>query len=147
MSEGLVIARIRKGPASEVWVVVTQYAGTARLDVREYFRLREGQDWLPTRKGVSIRAPLVGEAVAAAEELVGASTPGEAAAVSLGPKTRLRFAICEFNKRVYAEIRTYYREDTTVDQWKPGKGVTFQLAVVSEVVKAMRMAGQQFPDA
>jgi hypothetical protein len=140
MSDDLVIAKIRKGSASEVWITVTEYAGLSRLDVREHFRPSDGHDWLPTKKGVSIKAPQARQAVAAAEELAEVDGPGEVATVPISPKARLRFAVCEFNKRVYAEIRTYYREDATQDRWKPGKGVTFRLASAAEVARAIRVA-------
>ncbi len=140
MSNNILIAKIRKSSVSEVWVVVKEYQGKTSCDVREYFHPPDKNEWLPTKKGISIPVELVGQAVDAADELTKRNSVGEVAALPRGERARIRFAICEFQKRIYAEIRTYYLETSHSNHWKPGKGVTFRLDMIVQVAEALRLA-------
>jgi hypothetical protein len=143
MSDDIVIAKIRKTAVAEVWVVVKEYAGRPVCDVREYFHPDNGPEWLPTKKGVSIPPDLLGQAVEAVDGMAGRDTVGEVWGVSRGAKARMRFAICEYQKHVYGEIRTYYTDEAGSGNWKPGKGVTLPLAMLGPLADALRLAEDQ----
>ena|SRR5438445_9077101 len=145
MSEDLVVAKIKKSAVSEIWVVVKEYAGRPSCDVREYFHPADSPDWLPTRKGASIPPELLGQAVDAIDEMSTRSTVEMVRELPRGKKARLRFAICEYQKHIYGEIRTYYVEETDSKDWKPGKGVTFPLAIIGQLAEAVRIAEDAMP--
>ena len=140
MSNDIVIAKIKKSAASEVWVVAKEYNGKPLCDIREYFHAADQPNWLPTKKGASIPSDLLRQAVDAVEAMAGRDTVGEVCEIPRGKKAKLRFAICEYQKHVYGDIRTYYTEEADSDVWKPGKGVTIPLAVLSQLVEALRLA-------
>lgn len=50
-----VVAKIRKSATKEIWVVLTEYSGELRLDIRERFLGDEGA-FLPSKRGVTIPA-------------------------------------------------------------------------------------------
>src|SRR3989344_2163630 len=144
MSSDIVIAKIKKSLSNEVWVVSKEYGGKQLCDVREYFHPPESPEWLPTKKGVSIPLDLLGEAVDAAEDMASRDNIGEVCVILRGKKAKLRFAICEFNKHVYGEIRIYYVDNAGSEDWKPGKGVTIPLAMLGQLASALRLAEDQF---
>lgn len=140
MPSNVIIAKIRKNSISEVWVLVKEYKGKPSCDIREHFHPADSPEWLPTKKGVSIPTELVGQAVDAIEELAKKNTLCEVATIPRGERAKIRFAICEFRKHIYAEIRTYYRDNSENDLWKPGKGVTFRLDMIAQIAEALRLA-------
>jgi len=139
MSDRIVIAKIKKSAVSEVWVTLEEYQGQRLVHVREHFHPADNPEWLPTKKGVSIPPELLGEAVDAAEELAKRNTVGVVAELDRGKKAKLRFAIAEFEKHVYGDLRIYYVKDANSEDWKPGKGVTLPLAVLGQLAEALRM--------
>jgi hypothetical protein len=146
MENKIVVDKIRKTSASEVWILLDEYNGQRRCDVREYFRPDDGPEWLPTKKGVGIPIELLRQAVDAAEALAERSKNtivGEVAALQRGNKAKIIFGIGEFKKHFYGEIRTYYRTDESSDIWKPGKGVTLPLAMLNKLAEALRLAEDQ----
>lgn len=140
MDNNLVVAKIRKTAASEIWVTVKEYEGKISCDVREYFQQGTTPDWLPTKKGVSIPPSLLWPAVGAAEDLAGRNALGEVAVLPRGERAQLRFAIREYNRHTYGDVRVYYRSTTESEEWKPGKGVTVPLPMLSQLVDALRLA-------
>ena len=143
MVEDIVIAKIKKSTASEVWVVAKEYNGKPLCDIREYFHPADNPQWLPTKKGASISPELLGQAVDAVEAMTRRDTVGEVCVIPRGKKAKLRFAICEYQKHIYGDIRTYYIEGAESDDWKPGKGVTIPLAVLGQLAEALRLAEDQ----
>lgn len=137
-----VIAKIKKSAVSEVWVTLKTYAGKRSCDIRAHFHPADSPGWLPTKKGVSVPLEDLAQAVDAAEELSGQEALGVVAEIPRGGKAKLLFAIREFQKHVYGEVRTYYRKDENED-WKPGKGVTLPLAMLSQLAEALRLAEDQ----
>ena len=137
-----VIAKIKKSALSEVWVTLKTYAGRRSCDIREYFHPADSPGWLPTRKGVSVPLEDLAQAVDAAEELSGQEEVGVVAEIPRSRKAKLLFAIREFQKHVYGEVRTYYRDDEEKD-WKPGKGVTLPLGMLGQLADALRLAEDQ----
>lgn len=140
MTNDIVIAKIRKSAIVEVWVVAKKYQGKISCDIREYFHPADSPDWFPTKKGVSIPPELIGLAVDAIDNMAKKNTVGELAILPRGERVKIRFAICEFQKRIYADIRTYYRETSDSDHWKPGKGATLRLDVLGQLAQALRLA-------
>lgn len=140
MHENKVIAKIKKSASREVWVSLAQYKGKLRIDIREFFRVDDETKWTPSKKGVTITHEDIAEAVDAVESLVQKDSIGVVSELNRGKRGTLRFAVCEFNKHVYGDIRYYYRSDPGEDEWKPGKGVTIPLPRLSELAEALRMA-------
>ena len=143
MSDDIVIAKIRKNAMSEVWVVAKEYAGRPLCDIREHFHPDNSPEWLPTTKGVSIPPDLLGRAVDAVDGMASRDTVGEICGIVRGKKAKLRFAICEYQKHVYGEIRTYYVDEIGTENWKPGKGVTLPLSMLRQLAEALRLAEDQ----
>ena len=133
-----IVAKIRKSPASEIWVDLTEYSGEARIDLREYFLPDEGSEWRPTGKGVAIPLMLMAHARDAVYALAERDVVGEVAAIPKGRNTEIRFALREYRNHIYADIRNYYTKDDG-ESWKPGKGITLRLAMLGTLVDAMRM--------
>lgn len=140
MPDKVVIDKIRKSAVSEVWVTLEEYQGQRLVHVREYFHPADNPEWLPTQKGVTIPRELLGQAVDAAESLAKKDTVGVVAELERGKKAKLRFAIAEFQRHIYGELRIYYVEDANSNDWRPGKGVTLPLAVLGRLADALRMA-------
>jgi hypothetical protein len=140
MPDKIVFDKIKKSAVSEVWVTLEEYQGQRLVHVREYFHPADNPEWLPTKKGVAFPPELLGEAVDATEALAKMDTVGVVAELERGNRARLRFAICEFNKHIYGELRTYYVDDANSKDWKPGKGVTLPLAVIGRLAEALHMA-------
>src|ERR1041385_9365219 len=127
MAEDVVVAKIKKSSVSEVWVSAKEFNNKLVCDIREYFHPADNPDWLPTKKGASIPPDLLGRAVDAVEEMARRDGVGEVCELPRGKNAKIRFAICEYQKHIYAEIRTYYTESSNSGEWKPGKGVTIPL--------------------
>lgn len=140
MPKELIISRIRKSAANEVWIILKKYKGKDLCDIREYFMPDNSPDWLPTKKGVSIPLEMLPEIVDAAEEMAATSTVGVIAELDRGEITKICLSIREFRKHVYGDIRIFYRADEEADNWKPGKGVTLPLSKLGPLVEALRMA-------
>lgn len=140
MPNDVVIAKIKKNAISEIWVVAKVYEGTLSCDIREYFRPDDGAQWVPTKKGVSIPPELLGEAVDAVEEMARRDSVSEISTIERGKTARLRFAISEYQKHIYGDIRTYYLEKKESSDWKPGKGVTVPLSKLGQLAEAIRLA-------
>ena len=140
MSGDMVIDKIRKSSVSEVWVVVKEYKGKTYCDVREHFHPADSTEWLPTKKGVAIPTNLISQAGDAVQEMAKRESVGEVTLLPRGERAKIRFAICEFQKHIYAEIRTYYRETSDTNQWKPGKGATFRLEMLGQLAEALCIA-------
>jgi len=140
MSEPVVIDKIKKNATTEVWVSIEEYQGQRRVDIRQRFYSPDSTAWLRTQRGVTIPPELLGEAVDAAEALAKSNAVGVVAELDRGKKAKLRFAVAEFQKHVYGELRVYYVKDADSENWKPGKGVTLPLAVLGKLAEGLRMA-------
>jgi hypothetical protein len=143
MPDDLVVDKIRKSSHSEIWVTTKEYEGRPFCDIREYFYSSDGPQWLPTKKGVSIPRDFLGRAVDAVEELASKNEVGEVAVLQRSKRQRIRFAIREYEKHVFGEIRIYYTEDPDGSDWKPGKGVTLPLALLGKLAEALKLAEDQ----
>jgi hypothetical protein len=139
----LLINKIKKSSVSEIWIGLKEYEGKVSCDLREHFRPDEGSEWHPTKKGVSIPPSQMADAVDAAAALAKQTTVGEVAELPKGPSVKICFGVREFNKRIYAEVRLYYADKTS---WKPGKGITLNLALVPQLAEAVRVAEDQLDE-
>ena len=139
MPDELIISKIRKNAANEIWVALKKFKGSELCDIREYFLPDASPNWLPTKKGISFPRADLAEVVDAAEKLASSNEVGTVAEIVRGTRTKACFAVREFNKHIYAEIRVYFQEEGN-DAWKPGKGVTLPLSKVAPVVEALQMA-------
>ena len=137
MAADLVISKIRKNASSEIRVILKEYKGKHSCDIREYYLNPDSSEWVPTTKGVSIPLDMLGEAVDAAEALAEKDQVCEVSSLSCGKTAMIRFGICEFNKRIYGEVRKYYKKNEDV---LPGKGATLPLSKLGELAKALRLA-------
>ena len=49
-----IIGEIKKSAAESLRVQLVERNGKLKIDMRQYFRPDEDQDWLPTKKGITI---------------------------------------------------------------------------------------------
>jgi len=140
MPDDVVIAKIKKNAISEIWIVAKVYEGNLSCDIREYFRPDDGAEWLPTKKGVSIPLDLLGQAVDAVDEMARRDAVSEICTMERGKTAKLRFAISEYEKHIYGDIRTFYLKTKDDTDWKPGKGVTVSLSKLGQLADALRLA-------
>ena len=68
MTSRFEVAAIRKADGAEVRVSVQDYKGRRVLDVRVWYRPRQGTEYVPTRKGITIDADKLPELMAAMTE-------------------------------------------------------------------------------
>lgn len=64
---GEVIAQFNKNSSEEVRITLEEFKGHRLFDIRSYYY--NGQDWLPTKKGLSLKVELSPEFKRAVEEL------------------------------------------------------------------------------
>ena len=143
MAADLVVSKIRKNASSEIRVVLKEYKEKRSCDIREYYQPPNTAEWRPTPKGVSIPLDMLGEAVDAAEALAEKDQVCEVASLPFGKNAEIRFGICEFNQRVYGEVRTYYINHAGGEEWKPGKGATLPLSQLMQLAIALCLAEEE----
>jgi hypothetical protein len=71
MTSRFEVSAIRKADGAEIRVAFSNYKGRRVVDVRVWYLPRDGGDYLPTRKGITIDADKLPELVAAMTEAAG----------------------------------------------------------------------------
>ena len=133
-----VITKIRKNASSELWVVLSDYTGTLRLNLREYFRAEDGA-FRPTRKGVGIDPAEIAGLVDGLDKLAETSQAGTVAIVARRPGAEILAGVREYQGHTYGEIRQFVGD--AASGWKPtGKGVTFKAGLVPALMEAVEKA-------
>jgi len=133
-----IVAKIRKNATKEIWVVLTDYSGELRLDLRERFQGDDG-GFLPTKKGVAIQLSELPALAAALQDLIGAMGLGTVATFGRTAKAEIRASICSYEGHSYAEVRRFIRTGGS-EEWKHGKGVTLNQALVPSLFSAVQDA-------
>lgn len=137
-----VITKIRKNASSEIWVVLSDYTGALRLDLREYFRAEDGV-FRPTRKGVGIDPDGISSLVDGLDMLTETSQPGTVAVVARRTGAEILAGVREYQGHTYCEIRQFVADAT--GGWKPtGKGVTFKAGLIPALMEAVEKAETLF---
>lgn len=141
-----VIAKIKKSAVSEVWVVLTDFTGELRIDVREYFHVGPGA-FHPTRKGVSIPAAGIRALRDALEVLAEASDVGTVATINRSERAAVQAGIRNFEGHTYAELRVFIPGPTPDAPWRPTpKGFTLKPSLVPLLAEAIGEAGELVVD-
>ncbi len=65
MEKHKTILRLKKDASCEVRVVLCEYKGKKRCDIRAYYSTDNGNNWLPTQKGISIPLEMIEQFVKA----------------------------------------------------------------------------------
>jgi hypothetical protein len=140
-----VISKIRKSGSAELWVVLSDYTGPLRLDVREYFRADDGS-YKPTRKGIAVDRSEIAGLIAALEALTDVTSPGTTAVAARRTGAEIVAGVREYQGHVYTEIRQFVPDGS--DGWRPtGKGVTFKAGMIPAIIEAVELAEEQFAQA
>jgi hypothetical protein len=137
-----VISKIKKSGTAELWVVLSDFTGALRLDLREYFRSDDGT-YKPTRKGISIDRTETAGLISALEALSEASQPGTVAIVARRPKAEVTAGVREYQGHIYTEVRQFVPDKA--GGWRAtGKGITFKAGIIPALVEAVEMAEALF---
>lgn len=133
-----VITKIRKNASTEIWVVLSDFTGALRLNLREYFRGEDGV-FKPTRKGVGIDPAEITGLVDGLDKLSEVSQPGTVAVVARRKGTEILAGVREYQGHTYGEIRQFVGDAAT--GWKPtGKGITFKAGLAPALMEAVEKA-------
>ncbi|MGH7740538.1 MAG: transcriptional coactivator p15/PC4 family protein [Candidatus Eiseniibacteriota bacterium] len=133
-----VITKVRKNASTEVWVVLSDFTGALRLNLREYFRAEDGV-FRPTRKGVGIDLTEITGLLDGLNKLAEASQPGTVAVVARRTGAEILAGVREYQGHTYGEIRQFVGDAKS--GWKPtGKGVTFKAGLVPTLMEAVEKA-------
>jgi hypothetical protein len=133
-----VITKIRKNASTEIWVVLSDFTGALRLNLREYFRAEDGV-FRPTKKGVGIDPAEIAGLVDALDKLAEVSQPGTVAVVARRTGAEILAGVREYQGHTYGEIRQFVGD--AASGWKPtGKGVTFKPGLVPALLEAVEKA-------
>ncbi len=74
MMKRIEVGAFRKADGAEVRVSVQEYKGRRVVDVRVWYRPRQGTEYVPTRKGITIDADKLPELMAAMTKAATIST-------------------------------------------------------------------------
>jgi len=133
-----VVAKIRKSATSEVWVVITEYTGQKRLDIREYFLAGEGKGFLPTKKGVSFPLSAVRALRDAIESLIGATEIGTFESFLKSERSEVRAGLRSYLGHTYTEFRVYIPGDNPETEWRPTpRGFTLNPSLMHLLAEAV----------
>jgi hypothetical protein len=128
-----VVAKIRKTGSAELWVVLSDFTGEARLDVREYFQPANNDSFRPTKKGISVplaEIPELRNAIAALSEV---RSIGTVATMRRPNGSQLTAGVREYLGHTYSELRLFV--PGTNGELRPTiKGVTFKASLVPTIV-------------
>lgn len=119
-----IIGKIRKNQSTEIWVLLTDYSGSLRADIRQYFKSSETGDWKPTRRGISFSLEEVPKIKNAIEYLISDPSLKQEITIRSDETIEVRAGIREYLGKVYVDFRTYSLHSKE-NKWKPTqKGFT-----------------------
>jgi len=129
-------ARLRVNAATEIRVLAQEYGGGCSVHIRQYY-LGDGDQFLPTQKGVSLPIIKLDDVLDAVRELRDAqATPGTVAVVEKNAREEVRFAVATWEGTTKADIRTYFTK-SGANERQPGKGVRFNLGLLPDLERAL----------
>jgi len=138
-----VYAKIRKSSNSEIWMMDSKFHNSDHLDIRIWFVPDGETDWHPTKKGVSIPYSKMDNLLLLVKKLKGMRDFGPIGHIELKENRRIDIGRRQYFNRSFFEIRQYYKSDE--DEWKPGRGVTFNddhLQIIVEALETIEPAAQ-----
>jgi hypothetical protein len=124
-----VVGKIPKTVNNEIWVVVTDFTGEVRLDIREYFYSDGEAGFLPTKKGIAVPVAEIPALREALQVLAESTEPGVIARLSRTPRTEIQVGVRTYQGHTYAELRLFFLAGPTDYRPSP-KGVTLNLSFV-----------------
>ncbi len=125
-----VVGKIRKSPSNEIWVVLTDFTGSPRLDVREYFHAGGDAGFRPTRKGVSVPVDQIPALCDAIDALASAKELGTVATFGRTGRTEIQAGLRKFEGHTYAELRLFARGGDAGEYRPTPKGITLHPSLV-----------------
>jgi hypothetical protein len=133
-----IVGKIRKNAANEIWVVLTDYTGEMRLNVREYFHDGGDAGFRPTRRGVLIPVSEIPALRNALDLLAESTEPGTVATFSKTGRTEIQAGLRKYQGHTYAEVRLFFASDSGNGEYRPSnKGVTMPLSLVPVLADAV----------
>src|SRR4051812_45439522 len=113
---GVIAGRLRINAATEIQVRAEEFSGRCYLHVRQYF-LSDGNEFLPTQKGISLPIEKLELALDAVRELRAlGDKPGTAAVVEKSNHEEIRFCVVSWQGNTKADIRSYFSRNTAEDK-------------------------------
>lgn len=141
------VAKVRKGHSNELWIVLTDFTGETRLDLREYFHPDSDVGFVPTKKGVSVAMSQVPALRDALDALAAATDVGTVATFAQTPRAQIRAGLRRFEGHTYAELRLFVLGKGSDGDWRPTpKGVTFNPSIIPAIAEAVGEAEELLED-
>jgi len=134
MDETQFAANFLKNSSEMVFFGVNQWQGKWRFFIRIYYPgPDEGQDWLPTKKGISLEldhfSPLQDALSALGKDL---ETERDIAVISQRADSEIRISLGNFKKIKLIDIRTYVQMD---GEFRPTqKGISLKTAFFPQLL-------------
>lgn len=131
------VAKVHKNKLEEIRVSILK---NNMVDVRIYFFFPGETEPKPTKKGVWLLFKQAQQIAGALEKL--AKNPDEKVEIDyiLSDKEKLRAYTGEYMNAKLFHIRTFYLKD---NQFNPGKGISFPVALADRMRDALKQAGDR----
>ena len=139
-----VIEKIKKSDTNEIWVALSDFTGSTKLDLREYYYSTPDDKYLPTRKGIAFPLDVIPDVSEALEKLSDIADIQMAASFTWTEQGEVRASNRKFNKNVYAELRYFYL-DANGDHKPTNKGITFKSSIIPLLLDAI-LAAEEYLD-
>lgn len=137
-----VISKIRKNSSEDLWISLTHYAGKPRLDLRIYFRSIDVPTPHPTRKGIALDLMYVPKLIDTLRHFKSAERRDQTIDLQVSKTDPVHVYCAEFEGRHLVHIRTFYRGNDGGDL-KPGKGIAFDVNLLSQVTEGIERAQKE----
>lgn len=135
-----------KNSREQVIGLIQPFRGRWLSHIRIAVPSRDGDEWIPTRKGVAIDVDRFKELKDAILELgTVASRNRVVAEIDQTRRTQIRVGVNEYHGDVLCYVRTFYTNGDGGD-WQPGKGISVrveQLADLEELAQEIATAIDQ----
>lgn len=131
--EERVFEGFEKNATEQVVGLIQPFKGRWLAHIRIAVPSRDGDELVPTRKGVAIEVSRFKELRDAVNELGKvASRDKVVARIEQTKRTEIRVGVNEFKGDVLCYVRTFYR-DGGEDEWKPGKGLSLRVDQIEDL--------------
>ena len=133
LMEERVFQGFEKNSTEQVVGLIQPFKGRWLAHVRVAVSSRDGDELIPTRKGVAIEVSRFKELRDAVHELGNvASREKVVARIEQTKRTEIRVGVNEFKGDILCYVRTFYK-DGAEEEWKPGKGLSLRVDQIEDL--------------
>ncbi|PKN85022.1 MAG: hypothetical protein CVU46_12390 [Chloroflexi bacterium HGW-Chloroflexi-8] len=146
MDETRIVAKFEKNAQEMICVGVNQWQEKWRCFIRVYYPGTEkSEDWLPTKKGISLDLVHFPELQSAIYDLgTDLETEREVAVINKGAAQEIRINLSSFKKIKLINIRTYVKIDS---EWNPTqKGVSLKPDLFPALCDGIEKLAKMIPE-